>query len=675
MQRDQSNSLLSWLWIRFAAVFAATLALSVVDGVVVVVRAQPTGGLLARYVALGPCIGAWVAILAAFLLTPGHLLGLGIDRLTQHGGVRRVIRGLGYALFALAGAAVLLRPWELADDTRTYRPILALTALVIISALVLSELWQRAPKWAMVAAAALAVLCGAADALLLVSVYPRWHDAAAWFALLLCAAVATGLLQQRSPKVLRALSLTALLFQMCWLVSARAVVELGAERGLVVPKLVAAARWFTDRDGDRFASVLSGGDCNDANKQVFPGQCEIPGNGVDENCNGLDGTRADFRAGSSTEASAGSALRRAQPDVYFVLLDGARADFAGGERSQLTPEIERFAHTALDFRRAYTSYPSTFRAIATLQTSRYWRYLVASNEPFPVGLARLGWDAKLLIRDDVFADFSKVLDLSRKEDPFHTRSAGKATWTEATIDRAIAELGQVDAAPRLRWLHLLDTHAPWPHAADASTPAAQYRAELAHSSQHFGRLVDALQTSERGRRAVVILLADHGMALGEHGAGTHGGTLYEELIHVPLLMRLPGVAPQRVTGLASLLDIVPTLASYLGTPINPAWQGFSWLSCDAQWCDVLSQGPVPRVVAHLQASAAWGYAGLPALDAASDGRYKLLIDLDRGRHMFFDLQNDPGESRPLAEPPLAVVQALEKTLADWEDLPGCANRL
>jgi arylsulfatase A-like enzyme len=424
--------------------------------------------------------------------------------------------------------------------------------------------------------------------------------------------------------------------------------------------------------------VLSGGDCNDANDTVYPGQCEIAGNGVDENCNGLDGAPETAEYGARAvggETAAATSLRIAPPDLYFVLLDGARADLAGAQRSQLTPEIERFARTALDFRHAYTTYPSTFRAIVTLQTSRYWRYLGPGHELFAIRLARAGWNAQLLIRDRVLTDFPRLFHLARKDDPFHTRSPGKSSWTQLTIDHAISEMAQVDAPPRLRWVHLLDTHAPWVHGVESTSPRQQYQAELVHSSQHFGRLIDALEASERGRRAVVVLLADHGTALGEHGAGTHGGTLYEELIRVPLLMRLPQVAPRSIDGLTSLLDIVPTLATYLGIPVDPGWQGFSWLTCDAQVCDILPQGPTARVVAHLQASAGWGYSGLPALDAASDGRYKLLVDLDRGRRMFFDLQQDPGETRPVVEPPPNVLQRLEKALSNWEDQPGCANRL
>jgi len=640
-----------------------------IDGIVVGFRSHAALGLLVRYVLLGFGIGAWAAALSVLLVTPGHLMDRTFSAVVKNHWAQAMARGFGYALLALAGGAVLLRPWELAGDTRTYRPIFALTLMVVVMALALSALWDRAKKTAVGIALVVAASCELADALILVSVYPRWHDAAGFFALIMASVAASGLLALQPRRLRLAISASALLLQLSWFVSARAVVELGAEQGIVVPKLLAAARWFTDWDGDRFSNLLGGGDCNDDNAQVFPGQCETASNGVDENCNGLDGAQA-----VSLPTEPGVA-RSPLPDVYFVLLDGTRADFAGAPRAQIAPEIDQFAQGALEFRHAYTTYPSTFRAIVTLLASRHWRYLGAGDELFCLTLAHSGWDTKLFIRDQAFANFSNILKLTRKEDPFHTRSSGKESWTKTVIDSAIAEIARNDGPARLRWLHLLDTHAPWVHGDGAASEQQQYRAEIAHSSKHFGRLVEALQATERGQRAVVILLADHGAALGEHGAGTHGGTLYEELVRVPLLVRLPGVAPRSIDGVASLLDIVPTLAHYLGVPANPAWQGFNWLTCQALGCEVAERGPLPRLVAQLQASAAWGYAGLPALNAVSDGRYKLLVDLDRGRRMFFDLHKDPAESKPVVEPPSDALQALEETLASWEDLSGCANRL
>ena len=83
--------------------------------------------------------------------------------------------------------------------------------------------------------------------------------------------------------------------------------------------------------------------------------------------------------------------------------------------------------------------------------------------------------------------------------------------------RHFARLNDGGATPRFRWLHLLDTHAPCLRGGGG---IACYRKEMRHVSREFGRLWSALQNTERGRRAVVIFISDHGEEFGDH-AGSH----------------------------------------------------------------------------------------------------------------------------------------------------------
>ncbi|HTM44876.1 MAG TPA: sulfatase-like hydrolase/transferase [Polyangiaceae bacterium] len=656
----------------FVACCTAAALIALCDTLQLAWRSHPSLGLSGLYVCVGVALGAWFAALAAIILTPCRVLGWSIGALRKSPEPGPLLRGLGYSLLALAMGAVLLRPWELGLVGQTYRPIFGLGLLILIATTALSYIWRRSPGGAAWLAAAAAGTVLFADATVLVSVYPRWHDTALVAALALASVASRGIARLAEKKTAIAIAVMAFIAQLALLPSLRGVVELGAEKGVAVSSFVSSARWFLDKDGDRFAGALSGGDCNDNSDAVFPGQCEVPNNGIDDNCNSL----IDPKPASGLVAQGARVLRDPKPDIYFILLDGTRADFAGTPRAQIAPAIERLASESLQFEHAYTSYPSTFRAVSTLQASRYWRYLTRHDELFFTVAARAGWDVALWIRDQRLKEMSALFDLDRKNDPFNAQGTGKLGWTSKIVDGAIAELNNASAPPRLRWLHVLDSHAPWLRGESSAPDRERYELEVAAASHELGRLFEALRSSPRGQHAVIILMADHGEALGEHGAGTHGGTLYEELLQVPLLMRLPGVPPGTITGIASLLDVVPTLSHYLGLAPLDSWQGFDWISsCDADTCSLTSQGPKPRVLAQLQASAAWGYAGLPALQAVSDGRYKLLVDLDRGRRMVFDLDRDPHESAPLAEPPPAALSALEATLAQWEDLPDCSNRL
>ena len=82
----------------------------------------------------------------------------------------------------------------------------------------------------------------------------------------------------------------------------------------------------------------------------------------------------------------------------------------------------------------------------------------------------------------------------------------------------------------------------------------------------IGRLLDELQRLDRERDTLVVVVADHGEGLDDHGELTHGFFLYETTLRVPLLMRYPGLLPQgkRVTALVRTIDIAPTILDLFG---------------------------------------------------------------------------------------------------------------
>ncbi len=103
-----------------------------------------------------------------------------------------------------------------------------------------------------------------------------------------------------------------------------------------------------------------------------------------------------------------------------------------------------------------------------------------------------------------------------------------------------------------------------------------YDGEVAYADEEIGRLLDGLR--ERGvlERAIVVVFSDHGEEFGEHGHLEHD-ELYAELLHVPLLVRLPGgrLGGTRVTGQCSLMDVMPTLLELLGLQVPDALAGRS----------------------------------------------------------------------------------------------------
>ena len=95
------------------------------------------------------------------------------------------------------------------------------------------------------------------------------------------------------------------------------------------------------------------------------------------------------------------------------------------------------------------------------------------------------------------------------------------------------------------------------------TYSNRYRAVATAIDAQFGRMLEALEASGHADDTAVLVVSDHGEGLGDGGFWVHSVFLWESLIHVPLLVRVPGVAPRAVDEVVSLVDVAPTLARFL----------------------------------------------------------------------------------------------------------------
>ena len=108
--------------------------------------------------------------------------------------------------------------------------------------------------------------------------------------------------------------------------------------------------------------------------------------------------------------------------------------------------------------------------------------------------------------------------------------------------------------------------------------ADRYDEEIAFTDRHVGRLLAGLTARGLTDNLVVIVTSDHGEALDtkqDHGALNHSKHLYDELIHVPLMVKVPGAAPRQVTTPVSLVDVGPTVLDLYGLPTPASFLGQS----------------------------------------------------------------------------------------------------
>ncbi len=180
-----------------------------------------------------------------------------------------------------------------------------------------------------------------------------------------------------------------------------------------------------------------------------------------------------------------------------------------------------------------------------------------------------------------------------------------------------------------------------------------YLLYLRYLDEKIKELLDVLQKQGLKENTLIIFTADHGEEFWEHNQWGHNHSLYEELLHIPLIIWGAGLKPQVVEEPIMALDLVPTLARILGISPNPLWQGKAF---EGLWGEKSEE---ERIIF------AEGTLRPEDMRAIIKGKKKLIVGLHTGRKWFFELESDPKEQRNLYQPDNPVCQELEALLSQW----------
>lgn len=351
---------------------------------------------------------------------------------------------------------------------------------------------------------------------------------------------------------------------------------------------------------------------------------------------------------------------RRRPPIFFVLWDAARADHlsAYGYPRRTTPEVERLAEDALLFERAYANATATTVSIRHLFGGRYAsRYMLASEHApfFPGALVAHGYDRLWLnVHGSDYNGVSDEAFLRCQPDAERVREAARffpEYEEQEKVARAIALLDAELAARAERqhpadglffYLHCAAMHFPWRRWEDSedfgSAPEDLYDECIAHADRALGVLLDALRARGLYDDAIVVLTADHGTGLGEHGK--YGGFLpYEEQIRVPLLLKLPGFSARRIPAPVSSLDVAPTFLALYEPGGRSGYDGWSLLE--------LAAGRAERLPRRYLFSFCAFEDALALIDLESE--WKLHLHRQARYFHLYDLRADPRETRSLAD--------------------------
>jgi arylsulfatase A-like enzyme/Tfp pilus assembly protein PilF len=367
-------------------------------------------------------------------------------------------------------------------------------------------------------------------------------------------------------------------------------------------------------------------------------------------------------------------------NVVLITLDTLRADHLGayGATQVRTPSLDRLAGEGVVFDQVMSTAPLTLPAHSSIMTGHFPpRHGVRDNGGFFLSpeqttlaevLAAQGFRTGATVGAFVL-DSKWGLDqgFEKYQDDFdltNVRAMSLASVKRPgneVVDLALGWMSEVADQPFFAWMHLYDPHAPYesPDEFRNQYPGHPYRGAIAFTDAQVGRVLDFLEQRGLADNTLVIVTADHGEGLGEHGEETHGFFVYQSTMRVPLIMRVPGRAggPARVTQPVRSVDIMPTVLDLLGVPEPGPMEGTTLVPLLTGAARELGRD----LVGYGEAMYPLHHYGWSELTSLRSDRFKLI---DAPRPELYDLEQDPGELRNLFEERRSVADVLLRELRD-----------
>jgi hypothetical protein len=364
-------------------------------------------------------------------------------------------------------------------------------------------------------------------------------------------------------------------------------------------------------------------------------------------------------------------------NLLLVTIDAVRADRLGYAkyRRPITPNLDKLQQASTYFARAYAQAPNTprsFPSVATSQPPSRVKWQKAYANFSPIAPANHTWFQDVAaagIRNvGIFSHFYFTPERGLGRGFAEWDNAGALSLADSNTDiasprivpRVVKRLEAAAAAKErfLLWTYLFEPHSRYmvhPEFPIKLTGVAgleeKYDYEIAFADKWLAKILEALARTGLDKNTVVVVFADHGEGFGEHRHYFHGQSVYEEMIHVPLIIRVPGQQPRVIDQPVALIDVGPTVLDLLGVPPSPALAGRSL--GPAVRGEPLPPRPVP---AELLPAPNWNHHAR----AVIDGDWKAIHRVSDGLWELYDLKSDPREKRNLFHVEKARAEALKR---------------
>lgn len=296
-----------------------------------------------------------------------------------------------------------------------------------------------------------------------------------------------------------------------------------------------------------------------------------------------------------------------RPNVVLIVIDTLRASHLScyGYERNTSPFLDSLARQSVQYEHAVSTAPWTAPAMASLFSSFYptahgvtdhvqanetqLRSTVLSEQFTTLaevlkanGYQTVGFTANAWVAD--------YLGFAQGFDTFVTRDYAKAGQVNREFFEMVRGLDRDETTPLLLYLHYMDPHLPYDpppaqvykgsvdeyeYASEHLANLNKYDGEIRYVDARIRELFDFLGKEGVLDNAVVVVTSDHGEQFGEYGRRSHGHTVHNVEVHVPLLIRADGLEPAKIATTVSLVDVYPTLLEILGIPLEHPVQGVS----------------------------------------------------------------------------------------------------
>ena len=361
-----------------------------------------------------------------------------------------------------------------------------------------------------------------------------------------------------------------------------------------------------------------------------------------------------------TEATASAKA----PNLLFITIDCLRADHVGayGYPHPTTPNLDALSAKGLRFANAYANAPMTLPSIPQIFTSQLFP---SRDEPLLTApFSNAGIPSAAFVNNAWIPLWLSQGAHAEPPGTFDQIISGSLD-ARAITDRALAWLGDNDQNRFALYLHFLDAHTPYRpparwreifvdpkyrgpvgdtfhddkgaaagkyNAKDQKKIIALYDAGIRYVDAQIQRILEKLKSDHAFDNTLIVISADHGEELWDHGSFFHGQSLYEELLHIPLIVKLPDsvdagrVVERTVQG----IDLAPSILDWMNLPSPDQFQG-------EKLGNTLDKEPSDFIATATQAQ-------FPTRYAIRRGQTKLVESLDQAEVQGFQLDTDPGEA-------------------------------